>query len=235
MPDPIFADPRLAVVYDAFEDPLRPDLDPYLARAQAAGTRRVLDVGCGTGVLAARLAGLDLEVTGADPAAASLDVARARCDAVTWLHLAAADLPPLDADLAVMTGNVAQVFLTDDDLLAAFEGVARAVRPGGRFVLEARRPQARAWETWVPAVEHRDVPGVGRVRRDFALLDVTLPFVSFRYTVRLGDEVVVSDSTLRFREVDELGEALRRSGFVLESVGQAPDRPGLELVVEAVR
>ncbi|GAB3464388.1 class I SAM-dependent methyltransferase [Kineococcus endophyticus] len=235
MPDPIFADPRLAVVYDAFEDPRRPDLDPYVARAHVPGTRRVLDVGCGTGVLAARLADLGLEVTGADPAAASVDVARTRGDRVTWLHLAAADLPPLGADLAVMTGNVAQVFLTDDDLDDALAGVARAVRPGGRFVLEARRPQARAWETWEPVEEHRDVPGVGRVERAFSLLDVAPPFVSFRQTYRLRGEVVVSDSTLRFRELDELEDALTRRGFSVDAVGQAPDRPGLEFVVDAVR
>lgn len=235
MPDAHYADPRLAAVYDAFEDPERPDLGPYLARARVPGTRRVLDVGCGTGVLAGRLAALGLEVTGADPAAASLDVARARCDAVTWLHRAAADLPVLDADLAVMTGNVAQVFLADDDLDAAFGGVARAVRAGGRFVLEARRPQARAWETWGPVQEQRDVPGVRRVERSFALLEVALPFVSFRQTYRLGGEVVVSDSTLRFRELDEIVDALQRQGFTVQAVGQAPDRPGLEFVLDAVR
>lgn len=235
MPDAHYTDPRLAVLYDAFEDPERPDLDPYLARAQVPGTRRVVDVGCGTGVLAGRLAALGLDVTGADPAAASLDVARDRCEAVTWLHRAAADLPALEADLAVMTGNVAQVFLTDDDLDAAFAGVARAVRPGGRFVLEARRPQARAWESWVPAVEHRDVPGAGRVDRSFALTEVAPPFVSFRQTYRLGGEVVVSDSTLRFRDLEEITDALQRHGFVVDGVGQAPDRPGLEFVVDAVR
>ncbi|MEW1959298.1 class I SAM-dependent methyltransferase [Kineococcus sp. NPDC059986] len=235
MPDPLFADPRLAVVYDAFEDPHRPDLDPYAARALRPGVRRVLDVGCGTGVLAARLAAAGLDVVGADPAAASLAVARARSTDVTWLHVAASDLPALDVDLAVMTGNVAQVFLSDDDLRAALAGVARAVRPGGRFVLEARRPAARAWESWLPVEEHRDVPGVGRVDRAFALLDVDPPFVTFRQTYCVTGEVVDSDSTLRFWELEEVEDALTGAGFSVESVGQAPDRPGLEHVVDAVR
>ncbi len=49
MPDPIFADPRLAVVYDAFEDPRRPDLDPYVARAHVPGTGGSSTWGAGRG------------------------------------------------------------------------------------------------------------------------------------------------------------------------------------------
>lgn len=74
------------------------------------GARSVLAVGCGTGVLACRLAGQGLEVIGVDPAAASLDVARAKpgAERVVWLHGDASDLPPLSVDVATMTGNVAQ-------------------------------------------------------------------------------------------------------------------------------
>lgn len=50
MPDAPFSDPRLAPLYDAFEEP-RDDLPAYLAIAEELGARRVLDVGCGTGSL----------------------------------------------------------------------------------------------------------------------------------------------------------------------------------------
>ena len=39
---------------------------------------RVLDVGCGTGALAARLAGINYEVVGLDPSQGMLDVMRER-------------------------------------------------------------------------------------------------------------------------------------------------------------
>lgn len=51
MPDPIFADPRLAPLYDAF-DGERDDLAAYLDLADELGAHSVLDVGCGTGSLA---------------------------------------------------------------------------------------------------------------------------------------------------------------------------------------
>ena len=57
-------------------------------------------------------------------------------------------LPPMQADLALMTGNVAQVFLTDEDLSATLCGIQGALRPGGHLVFESRRPEYRAWAEW---------------------------------------------------------------------------------------
>jgi len=75
VPDAIFGEPRLAELYDPL-DADRRDLDAYLAIAAEFGAATVLDIGCGTGTLACLLAERGLDVIGADPAAASLDVAR---------------------------------------------------------------------------------------------------------------------------------------------------------------
>ena len=111
MPDAIFAHPRLAAVYDAF-DGHRGDLDSYLALADELSADVVLDVGCGTGSLAVLLAAGGRTVVAVDPAEASLEIAKSKDGAgdVRWMHGDATVLPPLGADLAVMTGNVAQVF-----------------------------------------------------------------------------------------------------------------------------
>jgi ubiquinone/menaquinone biosynthesis C-methylase UbiE len=104
VPDAIFAHPRLAPVYDAF-DGRRGDLPAYIAIAGELGAHRVLDAGCGTGSLALLLARTGRDVIGADPAAASLEVAKSKdtSAAVTWVHTDAAALPAAGADLAVMT------------------------------------------------------------------------------------------------------------------------------------
>jgi hypothetical protein len=47
VPDAIFAHPRLASVYDAFDDD-RADLAAYLRIADEFDARQVLDIGCGT-------------------------------------------------------------------------------------------------------------------------------------------------------------------------------------------
>lgn len=234
-PDPIFALQRLADIYDDL-DPDRRDLDAYMAIVARLGARSVLDLGCGTGQLAVRLAAAGREVTGVDPAAASLRVARRKphAESVRWLHGDATALPDLHLDLAVMTGNVAQVFLGDDDWSAMLQGVHTALRPGGHLVFEVRDPARRAWEHWIPAVTRRrtDILGAGIVETWCDITDVTGDLVSFRWTFQFeGDgAVLTSDSTLRFRSQAAIAESLSANGFEVVEIGDAPDRPGLEFV-----
>jgi ubiquinone/menaquinone biosynthesis C-methylase UbiE len=238
-PDPIFAHPRLAAVYDAF-DGNRADLAAYLRIADEFNARHVLDVGCGTGSLAILLAASGRQVTGVDPAGASLDVARRKPGAasVRWLRGDATSLPALSADLAMMTGNVAQVFL-GDDWTATLHGIRGALRDSGYLVFETRRPERRAWEEWAadngPLI--RTVPGIGQVERRMEVTRVALPYVSFRYTYTFASDglEVRSDSTLRFRSRAEVEESLADNGFTTLDVRDAPDRPGREYVFVAQR
>jgi SAM-dependent methyltransferase len=235
VPDAIFAHPRLAQVYDAFDGP-RDDLDAYLAITRELGAERVLDVGCGTGNLAILLAGAGRTVTGVDPAAASLAVAREKDvnAAVTWVHGDAVQVPAAGADLAVMTGNVAQVFVTDDDWAQVLRAIGAALRPGGYLVFETRRPERRAWEEWAADTGPvtLDLPGVGPVERRREVTAVDLPLVSFRYTYAfLADgEIITSESTLRFRDRAELESSLAAQDYRVLDVRDAPDRPGREFV-----
>ena len=251
VPDALFAHHRLAPIYDAFGG-ARDDLTAYLDIADELGARRVLDIGCGTGCLAILLADRGRTVIGVDPAEASLEVAKAkdRTGRITWVHGDAttvgrakrreAVLPALGADLALMTGNVAQVFLTDDEWTRTLQGIHAALRSRGYFVFETRRPERRGWEDWVAetAPVTLDVPGIGLVEElAFEVTEVSLPFVSFRYTYRFASDgaVVTSDSTLRFRDRDEVEASLLASGYRVLDVRDAPDRPGREFVFVAER
>jgi SAM-dependent methyltransferase len=235
MPDAIFAHPRLAQVYDAFDGP-RDDLPAYLALAAELNADRVLDVGCGTGSLAIALAREGRTVVAVDPAAASLAVARAKDkDAtVTWIHGDAAAAPPAAADLAMMTGNVAQVFLTDEKWDRTLRAIKTALRPGGHLVFETRRPERRAWEEWAAdtAPVTLDIPGTGPVEHRGEVTAVDLPFVSFRDTYTFGADgaIITSESTLRFRGHDEVAASLAVAGYRILDVREAPDRPGREHV-----
>lgn len=235
MPDKLFADPRLARIYDRFDSD-RSDLDHYVSLLEELGASTVLDIGCGTGCLALLLAERGLTVTGVDPAAASLEVARAKpgADRVRWIDGDATTAQTRNVDAAIMTGNVAQVFVTDEAWAETLAGAADAVRPDGHLIFEVRDPARQAWLTWnrEQTAKRIEVPEIGFVNLWIGLTDVSLPLVSFESHYHFEDSGLrlTSSSTLRFRERDEIEAALATAGFVTEEVRDAPDRPGKELV-----
>ncbi|MFD7438535.1 class I SAM-dependent methyltransferase [Streptomyces sp. NPDC059861] len=240
MADDCFAHPRLAAIYDPL-DPDRSDLDAYLRIGEEFEARRVLDIGCGTGVFALLLADRGIEVVGVDPAPASIDVARAKpgSERVRWICGDATDLPPLRVDLATMTANVAQAITDPQMWQTTLLGTYKALRPGGHLVFETRDPARRAWEKWTHENSYRvtEIPGVGSVESWVQLIEVSRPLVTFRWTYGFAadGQVLTSDSTLCFREREEVERDLVAQGYVVDDVRDAPDRPGREFVFLARR
>jgi ubiquinone/menaquinone biosynthesis C-methylase UbiE len=238
--DAIFAERRLAEVYDQLDHD-RTDLDPYVAMMGELGVHSVLDIGCGTGTFACRLARRGIEVTGLDPAAASLQVACRKPGAhlVRWVRGEASAIPPMQVDAVTMTGNAAQVFLADGEWAAALASARCALRERGLLVFETRDPAREAWRGWTREQTFRrlEVPGAGALQTWLELTHIRWPLVSFLQTVVFETDgvVMVSESTLRFRDQVEVDNSLHLAGFVVEEVRDAPDRPDLELVFVARR
>ena len=235
MADAIFEDRRLASICDSLDSD-RSDLDVYVALVDEFSASSVLDIGCGTGTFACLLAGRGFRVIGVDPARASLDVARAKpgADRVRWIIGDAMRLPPLSVDLATMTCNVAQVFLTDDEWGATLRSVRAALAPGGRLIFETRNPDRQAWldSTCERSHAHTDIPGVGVVESWVDVTNVRGALVSLRWSFIFSADgtVLTSDSTLRFRQREEVVDSLSLSGFEVESVRDAADRVDREFV-----
>lgn len=238
MADAIFESSRLAELYDPL-DPDRSDLEAYLAMVDEFGARRVLDIGCGTGTFACLLAARGVDVLAVDPATASLVVARAKpgADRVQWLEREVTDVKAWPFDVAFMTANVAQVFVEDDHWAATLHAIGQRLAPKGRLVLETRDPAHKAWLEWNSADSYSkcDIAGVGLVESWTDLVSVADGIVSFRWTFVFASDgaVLTSDSTLRFRERDEVARSLSDAGFVVDEVRDAPDRLGRELVFVA--
>jgi SAM-dependent methyltransferase len=213
-----YTDQRLAALYDAMNPP-GADTGFYLGLATGA-SRRVLDLGCGTGQIAAALAGRGHDVTGVDPAAAMLAVGRRRPggERVAWVEGDARDVAlGRPFDLIVMTGHAFQVFLTDADIGAVLATARAHLAPGGRFAFETRNPAARAWEGWTPdRTRRRVVPDHGSaVETHIAVTAVADGIVRFETHHRFAADgtVLVSHSALRFLDQPALATHLAHAGF----------------------
>jgi SAM-dependent methyltransferase len=116
-------------------------LDDRWARPPHPVTR-VLDVGCGTGLLAAELVALGYDVVGIDGSQPMLDRARLRLG--THVPLERSVLPTLPHlgtfDAAVSTFDTLN-YLTPRDFALTLRGLARVLHPGGWLVFDLHTPE----------------------------------------------------------------------------------------------
>jgi SAM-dependent methyltransferase len=215
-----FRDDRLAAVYDV-EFPWGRDDDFFLSVLAEEPATDVLDLGCGTGRLAAAMAERGYRVTGVDPARASLDLARGKSSVVTWIEGSTEVLPAAAFDAALMTSHVAQFFVSDEAFGTALADLRRALRPGGRLIFDSRDPADRRWEKWNPAdTRHTTaLPAGGWYETWGEVTSVVDGAVSanLHYVFSDGD-VRMSSATLRFRSESSLRSLLGAAGFAVDRI-----------------
>ncbi len=163
---------------------------------------RILDLGCGNGLLTAELAravGSDGQITGLDASTDMLNSARNRCsgfDTVDLVQSLADDMPFQDAQFDKAASI--QVFEYLDDPRPSLRELRRVLRPGGRLVIGDVHWDSLCW--------HSDHPG--RMDRmieiwDGHLADRTVPATlspCLRECGFTADQVVpvtICDTTLR--------------------------------------
>ena len=144
------------------------------------------------------------------------------------------------ADLAIMSGHVAQFILKDAEWLEVLTGLKEALRPGGHLAFESRDPRAREWEHWIG--RRRIIPDspYGRIESWTEVTNVegdVVHAVGHRRLVQSNEELV-SPFAIRFRSEQLLRQSLTSSGFSVESVfgdwDRRPPGPGeRELIVIA--
>ncbi|WP_329115353.1 class I SAM-dependent methyltransferase [Streptomyces sp. NBC_01465] len=220
MADDQFTDPELAALYDTLNssEP-RDDFAFYLPLIMSA--QAVLDVGCGTGTLLhdARRAGHTGALVGLDPAPAMLERARAHPDIQWMLGTLGSAAWDQEFDLVVMSGHAFQVFVEDDELRSALQGIRTSLKPGGRFAFETRNPAVRGWERWDKEYSSEVQDASGATIRTVCAVEtpVTGDRVTFTttYTGPAWPEPQVSRSTLRFLDPDVLLAHLAAAGLVI--------------------
>ncbi|NVD99618.1 bifunctional 2-polyprenyl-6-hydroxyphenol methylase/3-demethylubiquinol 3-O-methyltransferase UbiG [Massilia sp. BJB1822] len=230
--DQLYHDPALAQFYDA-ENEWTEGLE--YCRQLAASCASVLDLGCGTGLFAATLAQEGrCAVTGADPAAAMLDIARARSGGhlVRWLQADARALRLNERfDLIVLTGHAFQVFLTREDQAAVLRTIASHLRPNGRFIFDSRNPLVEEWKEWTPEQSQRTLthPLLGAIEAwNDVSRDAASGVVSYDsyYRVQASGRLYSACSPIAFPAQERLAELLEEAGLIATSwLGGWDQRP----------
>jgi len=106
---------------------------PVILAAVPAGCGPALDVGCGDGMLACRLADRCDEVTGIDRDPRMIALARAQAHGRT--RFIEADFPTYPFEAGSFDFVCANTSLHHMDFAAALTAMARALRPGGRLAV----------------------------------------------------------------------------------------------------
>jgi SAM-dependent methyltransferase len=222
MTDKLYNDPRLVEFYD-IENGWTADSE-YLHR-MATGRTSILDLGCGTGLLAAALAqDGGKRVVGVDPAAAMLEIARQRPggERVRWIEGDGRTIRLEETfDLVLLSGHAFQVFLTGEDQLAALRTIAAHLSPEGRFIFDSRNPEVEEWKEWTPAESERTIvhPDLGDV---FAWNDVRhdpstgiVEYDTF-YRVATDERTYSAQSKIAFPSYEDLVSMMDEAGLVVE-------------------
>jgi SAM-dependent methyltransferase len=157
-----------------------------LRRHGVASGERVLDVGCGSGLLARVLLAAGYAVTGVDASPAMIELARVHAPGadfrVTGLptrHRPGADGGLAGADAIVSTGHVLNYLGSRDDVALALAELAAALRPGGLLAIDLmterfaeardiRHPHARVEDDWT-IVTRFSRPGPHRFDREITV------------------------------------------------------------------
>lgn len=138
--------------------------EPFLAPLRDARALTILELGCGTGNDAARLADEGYAVTGLDFSGDAIEHARSRFGSRVSFLVAdiAAPLPFAAGGLDAVMSNVAVHMFADGVTRTVFAEIGRIVRPGGLFVFHVNALEDRP-------LRARKLPVAQELERNYVL------------------------------------------------------------------
>jgi SAM-dependent methyltransferase len=179
--------------------------------AQIGPGERVLDVACGTGVLAREVAqrvGSAGHVAGLDPGAGMLAVARQLAPAVDWRQGIAESLPYPDRSFDAVVSQFGLMFFTDRR--AAIGEMFRVLKPGGRLAVAVwdSLDHIAAYDAEVQLLQRiAGQRAADALRAPFVLGDPTALAALFSEAGAVAADVATQRGTARFPSIRTMVEA----------------------------
>ena len=205
---------RVAEVYDQWHPVASPEMVATLTDLAGAGP--VLEMGIGSGRVALPLAAQGLEVHGIDASEAMVARLRAKSGgdgiAVTIGNFAEVAVAA-HYSLIFVAFNTFFALLSQEEQVQCFANVARRLRPGGLFVIEAFVPDLKRF-TGNQIVRATEV-GVDEVKLEVSRHDPVSQRTTSQHVIITGDGIKLYPIQVRYAWPSELDLMARLAGMRL--------------------
>jgi len=218
-----FSDSRLVDIYDTV-NPLGAETPFYLSLAASKNVSEVIDIGCGTGLLSYEFIKQGIKVIGVDPFQPMLHKAKQRYKGklAVWIIGNADQLPAIQADIAIMTGHVAQFYLEDEDWATNLKAIKEALKPGGYITFESRNPNIIPFQNWPTKLKHQRLIDLNNGEIEWWAEDLEFDGKHANYEIHYlflkSQQEIVSRNELVFRTESQIADSLKNNGFEVEDI-----------------
>ena len=192
--------------------------------AQIQSGEEVLDIGCGTGILARTVADRVAprgSVAGIDINEGMLRVARRLNPNILWRQSDAADLPFSDNMFDVVVSQFAFMILRDR--AAVLTGIKRVLRPGGRIAIAVWAPieRSRAYVHLAESLQkHVGDEAAERLRSPFKLGDPDELRAMFNSVYIRNLRIALKKGTARYPSIEEFVEIEIKNSSINELINE---------------
>ena len=211
----------IPIVYDQVNSSFAKDGAFFVTLLEKLQIDYLADLGCGTGRLTIHFANLAMNIDAIDPNAEAISYAQEKHqhDMINWIIGDSSTLKSNHYDAITMTGNVAQVFTTEESWRNVIADAFRALKPGGHFIFDCRNPLVKVWEQWEQdftpeyAIQEQTGEPLEIWTEYDGFVDDVYTFYDIVKHAHTGETIIKQKLELKFRTYDEMIKTLQQVGF----------------------
>lgn len=221
-----YSNPKIASLYNQTNQHYPLEKKFYFDLAKEINAKKIVDIGCGTGLLTLEMANLGYEMIGVEPGKAMLEIALKdpNSDKVKWVYGDTMSLKgEEDLDLAIMSTHVAQELVDDDYFLEVLKSINLFLKPSGYLTFDSRNSEIKledfGWSTKDKPSEFLNTEKQ-KMLLWVEILENINDIVSYElhYFNTETKEELFSTNQLVFRSKEKIMNFLNQAGFEVENI-----------------